>query len=97
MVVDIDNKPKKENCKVPVKEFLEERAKIHLIKGFGEIKKAAEDFRIIPKIVRDCFLYNPRTLTSRTAFLEPQLSFIIGQQRAKEKENTIVKDFQNQR
>ena len=73
MVVDIDNRPKKENCKVPVKEFLEARAKIHLIKGFGEIKKAAEDLRIIPEIVGDCFLYSPGTLNSRTAFLEPQL------------------------
>ena len=76
---------------------MEERAKIDLIEGFGEIKKAAEDLRIIHEIVRDCFLYSPGTLNSRTAFLEPQLKFIIGQQRAKEEENTIVKDFQNQR
>ena len=73
MVVDKDDEPQKDNWEVPVKEFLEERAKIHLIKGFGEIKKAAEDLRIIPEIVGDCFLYSPGTLNSRTAFLEPQL------------------------
>ena len=72
VVVDIDDEPQEHNWKVPVKEFLEERAKIDLIKGFGEIKKAAEDLRIIPEIVRDCFLYSPGTLNSRT-FLEPQL------------------------
>ena len=73
VVVDIDDEPQKDNWEVPVKEFLEERAKIHLINGFGEIKKASEDFRIIPEIVRDC----PGTLKSIKAKIDAQLSSTI--------------------
>ena len=78
-------------------EFLEQGLKVYLVKSFGEIKKAAVNFRAIPEVLGDSLLYCPCTLNCGAAFLQTKLKDIIGEECSKEEENAVIKDFKYRR
>ena len=49
MVVDIDNRPKKENCKVPVKEFGRKEPKFTLSKALEKSRRQQKTSELFPR------------------------------------------------